>query len=95
MGVILANLISLIRQNFFLMFLNLVCPTYMLANNSQAGINILYGGTPHMLKNSMLATNLLEAIAQAAFNAAFLLVTFIAAPVFSFIDNILLRIKNL
>jgi len=67
----------------------------MLANNSLAGINNLYEGIPHMLKNSMLATTLLEAIAQAAFNAAFLLVTFIAAPVFSFIDITLLRIKNL
>lgn len=31
------------------MFLKLICLTYMLANNYQAGINNLYEGAPHML----------------------------------------------
>ena len=43
----------------------------MLANNSTAGINNLYGGEPHMLKNGMGLATQLDKKAKAANNAAF------------------------
>lgn len=76
------------------MFFKFVCPTYMLANNYQAGINTLYEGAPHMLKHDMLATGLLGVVAQAAFNAAFLLISFVA-PVFISIEKIYIKLKDL
>jgi len=54
------------------MFFMFICPTYMFANNSLAGINNFYEGEPHMLNDCMgLAATMLEDREQAAFNAAF------------------------
>ena len=56
------------------MFFNLVCPTYMLANNSPAGINRLYEGEPHMLNDCMGLATQLDKRAKAANDAAFFMV---------------------
>lgn len=47
-----------------------------------------------MLKHDMLATGLLGVVAQAAFNAAFLLISFVA-PVFISIEKIYIKLKDL
>lgn len=45
------------------MFFNLICPTYMLANNSLAGINNFYEGEPRML-GCMSAKNALKMLSR-------------------------------